>query len=192
MNFIGPLLILFILLLMRFTYTTITIEARFNTGDGNLNIKYHSWPGFRRQSSFPVSREITSLFNLQKSARHKNSWGSSHGIVLNSLKHIFRIQELKWNTILGTGDAMTTALGTGSLWALKGSIIAYLSAVHKIHKLQVNISPDFNGNTSSSELFCIFKIRLVHIILIIGYVLVAKIRRCKNGYTAAGKPQPSH
>lgn len=192
MAFIYPLLILSMLLLLRFAYVTITIQAAFSTGDGNLDIKYHSWPGFRRQSSFPVSRQVASFLDFRKSGRSKNDWRSSHGIVLYSLKHLFRIQELKWNTVLGTGDAMTTALGTGSLWALKGTVIAYLSAEYEIHNLEVNICPDFEGNTCSSELFCIFKIRLVHIIHIIGYVFVVKIRRCINGYTAAGKPQPSH
>lgn len=192
MTFIYPLLVLSLLLLLRFASVTITIQAFFNTGDGTLNIKYHSWPGFRRQSSYPISQQVPSLLTMRKSGQSKRDWTSSHGIVLYSIKHSLRIQELKWHTVLATGDAMTTALGTGSLWAIKGSLITYLSSKHKIHHLQINISPDFNGNTSSSELFCIFKIRLVHIIHIIACVIVVKIRRCKNGFTAAGKPQPSH
>ncbi|NLO20829.1 MAG: DUF2953 domain-containing protein [Syntrophomonadaceae bacterium] len=117
---------------------------------------------------------------------------------LHALKRFYKylkyisIYELKWYTVIGTGDAMYTALGCGSMWSLKGMLIARITKVGMSQNIAINIQPDFEKQRIYSELNCIFKLRMVHIMLIGFNIIWLKIRRYINGYTAAGKPQPSH
>lgn len=107
------------------------------------------------------------------------------------LKYV-NINELRWYTVIGTGDAMYTALSVGSLWSVKGMLMAGMTKAAITEKVAINIQPDFEKQRMYSELNCIFKLRMVHIILIGVHIICLKIRRYMNGYTAAGKPQPSH
>ena len=106
-----------------------------------------------------------------------------------SLKYLI-IEEIDWETIIGVNNAMHTAIFSGSLWAIKGSLISIISRVSHLKKVSINIKPDFNGNTQWSRLYCILKMRVVHIILIIAYYFILKVRGYLSGH--ARKAEPSH
>ncbi|HCF50906.1 MAG TPA: hypothetical protein DER60_11540 [Syntrophomonas sp.] len=80
------------------------------------------------------------------------------------------VQKVTWRSWLGLDDAMLTAIGSGALWALKGAVINYLSRVSVIRAFQLEVNPDFCAFRCSSQLDCIFKIRLVHYIYIITWM----------------------
>lgn len=99
---------------------------------------------------------------------------------LNSIKRarvllkMLVIQRLEWKSVIGMSDAMGTALVNGALWAFKGWIVSWLSRQARLQQLDLNIKPNFSEKSFESRLYCIFKIRLVHIIFMIVYLLVLK------------------
>ncbi len=84
------------------------------------------------------------------------------------------IQRLEWKSVAGMGDAMSTALLNGGLWAFKGWVVGWISRQARLQQLDLNVKPDFSGKSFESRLYCIFKIRLVHIIFMIVYLLALK------------------
>lgn len=90
------------------------------------------------------------------------------------------IQRLEWKSVVGMGDAMGTALLNGSLWAFKGWVVSWISRQAQLQNLDLNVKPDFSEKSFESRVYCIFEIRLVHIIFIIVYLLgLIAIRRYK-------------
>lgn len=70
-----------------------------------------------------------------------------------------------WQTRLGTGDAVSTALGTGLLWTVKsgcGALLAKRFVV--LHTPQVNVTPDFDNITFATDIRCIFHLSIGQII----------------------------
>lgn len=91
------------------------------------------------------------------------------------------IQRLEWKSALGCGDAMYTALANGTLWGVKGSITALLSSRSRIEKLDLFVRPEFSQKCFESRVYCIFKMRIVHIIFVTIYFIAhAIIGQCIN------------
>lgn len=98
------------------------------------------------------------------------------------------IQRLEWRSVVGMGDAMGTALLNGALWAFKGWVVSWLSRHANLKKLDLNITPNFSEKSFESRLYCIFKIRLAHIIFMTVYLLVLKVfNRPKPGYSTLNR-----
>ena len=92
------------------------------------------------------------------------------------------IQRLEWKSVAGMGDAMDTALLNGCLWAFKSWVVGWVSRQTRLQELALNVKPDFSGKSLESRLYCIFKIRLAHIIFMIVYLLALKAsKRLKSG-----------
>lgn len=106
------------------------------------------------------------------------------------LKYI-RIEELDWKSQLGIQDVMYTGISTGIIWALKGVIIGLVSAGRQLKKLHLEVHPIYEQETFMTDLHCIIKMRIVHIIFIAAYMLLKIVRGYINGYRP-GKTKPSH
>lgn len=76
------------------------------------------------------------------------------------------------NIIMGTGDAATTAIGTGALWAVVYGLIAILSKIVVIERHKVEISPDYAGASFKATAECILSSRIVYIIIIAITILI--------------------
>jgi len=117
------------------------------------------------------------------------------GKVLNfGLKYLI-VDNLEWKSVVGTQDALHTALGTGACWALKGAIIGVLSSRCRLGRLVLDVRPDFMTPAFFSRLTCILKIRTVHIIIIEVFIIATKVRWCIDGDrtgTRTGAVQTSH
>jgi hypothetical protein len=98
------------------------------------------------------------------------------------------VKKLEWNSIIGFDNAMYTAIGVGSLWALKGNLLSFLSAVTHLETCFVHIQPDYSNSTISSQICCILKIRMVHIILIGVYAFGLNVRGYWRGISRKAKP----
>lgn len=90
------------------------------------------------------------------------------------LLRLLVIERLEWKSVVGMGDAMSTALLNGALWAFKGCLVSWLSRQANLQQLDLNVKPDFSEKSFESRMHCIFKIRLVHIIFMIACLLVLK------------------
>ncbi len=175
----------------------VTFNAVYNSSDGQIKVQLMVFNRIHREQSYPLGGMQFIISQLSAPRTSKNKSQSrvpiSQSIKMISIlcKHLY-IQEFKWHTIIGTGDAMYTALSFGSMWALKGTLISLFTCLSTAKTVIVDIQPDFDNNRIYSDFHCIFKLRIVHIMLIAIHITWFKIRRYLNGYTAAGKPQPSH
>lgn len=91
------------------------------------------------------------------------------------------IEKLKWNTVFGLANPAYTAWIIGGLWLLKGNVLSSLCSLTRVKKAYVKIQPDFMNGNKNSEIFCIAKVAIVHIIFIVIYVIYSKIRGFKYG-----------
>jgi hypothetical protein len=101
------------------------------------------------------------------------------------------VEKLEWISIVGSKDALYTALGTGMCWTLKGIVISAIGSQCSLRHILLDVKPDFTNQGFSSNFKCILKIRLVNIIRIETHAIAIKVRWCINGNTA-GAAEPSH
>lgn len=81
---------------------------------------------------------------------------------LNRLK----ITQMDWHTNVGAGEASSTGMVTGSIWSLKGLLIAFLRETSYVAcSLHVNVNPYFQHQILSSQIKMKFSIRLGQAIL---------------------------
>ena len=102
-----------------------------------------------------------------------------------------RIEEINWRSQLGFQDAMYTGILTGYAWALKGIVLSLVSTGRQLEKLHLEVHPIYEQETFATDLHCIIKMRIVHIIFIAAYMLFKIVRGYLNGYRP-GKTEPSY
>jgi hypothetical protein len=65
---------------------------------------------------------------------------------------------------VGGKDAMRAAIYTGLLWMIKGWGMNWLTRHSHLKKVQLVVEPDYLSTDFASQIDCILKIRIVHII----------------------------
>lgn len=81
------------------------------------------------------------------------------------LKHVY-IEQFKWESNFGTGDAMNTGILTGVIWGIKGISLGIISNFMILHtKPTISVTPIYDKQVFKSRLECIIKVRLGHVIL---------------------------
>lgn len=68
---------------------------------------------------------------------------------------------------MGFDDAMHTALTAGTLWTLKGWILALLSCLSRLHRPQIEVVPNFDGRRMESIFHCEISLRLAYLSVVI-------------------------
>jgi hypothetical protein len=102
------------------------------------------------------------------------------------------IERIIWKSRVGGKDAMWAALHTGAMWAVKGIIITCLANISCLKKVRLAVEPDYLSGGFDSQIDCILKMRIVHIITITFYLIVWKVRWWINGFAANTRQQPSY
>ena len=82
------------------------------------------------------------------------------------------IKDLKLAISVGTGDAASTAVGTGILWAAVYNLIGIVGRIIPIDSHSVEISPDYGEENYQADGVCIFKSRVAYIIIILITILL--------------------
>lgn len=95
------------------------------------------------------------------------------------LRKYAEISNLDLKIEVGTGDAATTAVGTGALWGVVYRLIAIIGSIMYINKHHVDINPVYTNTVFSLEGECIIKSRIVYIIFIMTTILI-KIKSRKG------------
>lgn len=92
-----------------------------------------------------------------------------------------QVKEFYWSSTVGIGDAALTGMVTGAVWAIKGSIVGFLTHYlnFKIHPTLVVI-PHFQQSVTITELKCMFQFR-------IGNAMFAGIKLLK--FWKGGRPK---
>lgn len=99
-------------------------------------------------------------------------------IAVKLIRKLVRIEGISVNICIGTGDAATTAISVGALWAAVYTLLGVVGRIIFIDKHDVKINPDYTRSTFLAEGECIIKSRIVYIIIIAITILV-KIKSLK-------------
>src|SRR5699024_674311 len=79
------------------------------------------------------------------------------------------VHELKWFTHVGTGEASTTGLAAGSIWAFKEVLVGFISNQSKIYcKPKIGVHPYFQFKCIQSTFNCIVSVKIgqaIHVFL---------------------------
>jgi len=76
-----------------------------------------------------------------------------------------KVDCIKCNIVVGLDDAYYTAITTGLIWALFGSLISILAVHNTIDDLDININPNYRSMSFDIDLYCIIKTKTVNIII---------------------------
>lgn len=101
-----------------------------------------------------------------------------------------RCQQLKWQTVIGTGDAAETALLIGLLWGVKSSVSAVASRYFIMETVpQFRLHPDYAVSRLETRVTCILAFRLGEAILTTLRILlhIARGRHKKKWQTTLSK-----
>jgi len=192
-------------LLFSLLYIKVRINLEFYTSPGNTMLAVNISSIFSRlQRRYPL-RDISAILNYATEAwkrrqekkeepsgskKGKLSPGAYYSLATFAMKRMV-VERLDWKSYIGLNDAMYTALSSGGLWAVKGIFTGLLSSKTRLQDINLQVEPDFNSDKLVSHIYCILKMRIVHIILIAFYFLVLAVRGYINGYRT-GKAGPSH
>jgi hypothetical protein len=82
------------------------------------------------------------------------------GSVVAFLRQVCQV-EIAWRTRLGTGDALSTALGSGLLWTVKSTFSTLLQQRYRLSQLpQMDVVPEFEAVEFVTDFRCIFHLTL--------------------------------
>ncbi|SFF03753.1 Protein of unknown function [Paenibacillus catalpae] len=95
-----------------------------------------------------------------------------------------RLEEWKWSSSVGTGDAMWTAMATGLLWSVKTTTLGVLSQFVKLKANPlVDVKPVYAQPCFKTEWSCRAKIGLGNAIMA-GLHLLVRLKKAKEGVQA--------
>ena len=75
------------------------------------------------------------------------------------------IKKLNWTTRVGTNDAAITAIISGFFWFVETFVLSILFRKKSISDYCIDVLPEFNQSVFEIDVFCIFKLKLVYIII---------------------------
>ncbi|WP_077621225.1 DUF2953 domain-containing protein [Sediminibacillus massiliensis] len=82
-----------------------------------------------------------------------------------------KVHSLKWHTKIGTGEASSTGMITGGIWALKQILVGWMKKnMKKVNQTVVFVDPIFKQKYAGTHFICMFSVRLGHAILAIIYL----------------------
>ncbi len=102
------------------------------------------------------------------------------------LKCRLHIKKIDINISIGMDNAHHTAVLIGLCWSAVGLLVSFLHNKLNIMEKTINIKPDYMGKKFKVDLFCIFSVRIGHII-IVGLIILINIIRNKFGFIEARK-----
>ncbi|MCD8501904.1 MAG: DUF2953 domain-containing protein [Bacillaceae bacterium] len=152
---------LFGLLKFRFEVPLIAIDKE----SPSIVIKeeHHSGLGDSENTSKVTAKDVTK--GIEKVKDFLEHIVGFHKIGKNFLKKV-KVHHFSWNTVLGIGDAAHTAVLTGVVWGLKGTILGIISNYMLLKvRPEIHVQPHFQLVTSHTELTCMFSFRLGNAIL---------------------------
>jgi hypothetical protein len=93
------------------------------------------------------------------------NWFGRYGAFMRKTIRSLHCEYFSWHTKCGTGDAATTALLTGCLWSLKGTVLKRIKQHAELCvKPNIGINPAWGNEYFVTAFQCIFTIRIGHVI----------------------------
>lgn len=135
---------------------------------------------------------VKQLFDTMNRFKLFSDWEKQTYFILKKALAYTVVEKINWQSRVGGRDAMWAALHAGLLWAVKGLVMTFLATNSRLEQVELAVEPDFQSPELNSQINCILKMRIVHIITIAVYLIVWKVRWWINGFTAKTREQPSH
>ena len=173
-----------------------SFEQIYNQNDSPLSL----WPALlldrwvkstASQNNWNWER-IKNIFMMNSTSHLFSTWEQQSFYILKKALGYAVIKRIVWQSRVGGGDAMWTALRTGMWWAIMGWGITFLANISRLQKACWAVEPDYCGSEFNSRIDCIIKMRIVHIITIVFYLIAWKVRWWLNGFAANTGQQPSY
>lgn len=101
--------------------------------------------------------------SLGKKIKH---FASLFKTAVKLIKKYVKCEKVELDITVGTGDAPTTAISTGVLWASVYTLLGIIGKIIFIDKHNVQITPDYANTVFNAKGECIIKSRIVYIIII--------------------------
>lgn len=144
-------------------------------------------PGARREAKTPRER----LASIKETIDRLQGLAP---VFSSALSRRHRLISVKWNSLIGVGDAALTAMACGSLWTAKSALLAsaYARWGRKSDLPEYSVSPSFDRECFLSDLDLVVDISIVSIIFAQPFLeavrdFVAASRRKEN--EGAGRDQ---
>jgi hypothetical protein len=137
-------------------------------------------------------KHITDIFKISKQIHLLSDWEQQTFYIFKRALGYMVVKDMIWKSRVGGRNAMLVALHTGLMWSIKGLTVTCLSNISSLKKVQLVVEPDYMSADFISQIDCILKMRIVHIITIAFYLIVWKVRWWINGFAADTRQQPSY
>jgi len=151
--------------------------------DTNKKVKFKLVKGQRRKtrSDSEKNKKLKPLEIFEK-IKNIRSYFNDHASLFEEIKTYLNKKnihaELRIRLMQGTGDAALTGLLCGLLWAAEGILVSYFSGYLKNFKKEILIIPCFNKKIFDVDAYCIFHVKLVHIIVVL--IKIYKVKQQIN------------
>lgn len=158
-------------------------EIPFRIKNGAIELEIKKVPdtkGGPEEDAVPVKSNPMS-FRLQNTGSGLTRTKSFKRWMKRTLTR-FRLKELEWTTQVGLDNASETAVVTGLFWAIKHTVLGWISYKLTMEKIpEVDIKPVFNGPPQiSTEMHCIAEISCGKA-MYAGLVLMVRVLKMKGG-----------
>lgn len=148
--------------------------------DVQISVYFYKWCVLK-QKNLRVSNQT----EMEKGYLHfyrllrENKLRVLREIRLQALLKEIQVLEFKWRTKGGTGNAVSTSIASGTIWAIKGWLIGYLSQhLELCGKPQIEVQPDFQSIHLETAFSCMISFRLGKTIL--GIMRVLKMKEVRK------------
>jgi len=102
------------------------------------------------------------------------------GLARHTLSRV-EVRKWEWNSAIGTGDAVWTAMATGMIWSIKSTLLGALSQLTRLKtKPSVTVQPEYRGAGFTTSFLCIAQIRFGYAILA-GLQLLVRMKKTGGG-----------
>lgn len=190
------LLVIFLMMISLLLYTNTVGEINLSLDKDQL-VVHLTYKSFFKNWQNELHLDLAKLiYVFQKSEKMENILSRYLEIIPYShLKLFFQyalIKKVTWVSDIGWEEADKTGYYTGVLWAVKSIVLTFINNQYRIYDYDIDVYPHFDKSIFTSNLSCILRIRLVHIMLISVLLLSVKVRGPYNGARANASVESSY
>ncbi|MCR4435552.1 MAG: DUF2953 domain-containing protein [Clostridiales bacterium] len=98
--------------------------------------------------------------------RHFKIIYRSFEVISVYLRKKLRVSELRLNIVVGSEDAFYTGFLSGIAWSLAGAVVSFISNNFRTQKSNLNVRSEYMGKKLELDIYCIFIIKSVYIIVV--------------------------
>ncbi|MDN4072597.1 DUF2953 domain-containing protein [Fictibacillus terranigra] len=164
------------------SYSFAVPEVKVNTSEKKIEVKEKSkgTTGAKRKKTKITVQTIKE--NYKKYSRLLVQVTGFYRILRRFLKKV-KISEVRWDSRFGLGDAASTAVASGAIWALKGNVLGILSHFVSLKGVpSIQVIPVYQGTLTQTRLSCMISFKIGHAIVVMLQMLKhwRKISSSKN------------